>query len=142
MEQGEHSSFSGGNAKLYIHVEINKAVYQKNGNNSTPRSSYIVPGHIPKNLPSHKDICTTMFIETLFVFVFVCFFFQDRVSLCSPCCPGTHSVDQAGLELRNLPASASQVWALKTFQAETLFVNNQKLQTPRCPSSEEWTQKI
>jgi hypothetical protein len=31
-------------------------------------------------------------------------FFQDRVSLCSPGCPGTHSVDQAGLELRNLPA--------------------------------------
>ncbi|GAB1285052.1 KAT8 regulatory NSL complex subunit 1-like protein [Apodemus speciosus] len=30
------------------------------------------------------------------------------VSLCSPSCPGTHSVDQAGLELRNPPASASQ----------------------------------
>jgi hypothetical protein len=28
-------------------------------------------------------------------------------------CPGTHSVDQAGLELRNLPASASQVLGLK-----------------------------
>jgi hypothetical protein len=43
------------------------------------------------------------------------FFFppQDRVSLCSPGCPGTHSVDQAGLELRNLPASASQVLGLK-----------------------------
>jgi hypothetical protein len=43
---------------------------------------------------------------------FVCFcflFFQDRVSLYSPVCPGTHSVDQAGLELelRNPPASAS-----------------------------------
>jgi hypothetical protein len=37
------------------------------------------------------------------------FVFQDRVSLCIPGCPGTHSVDQAGLELRNLPASASQV---------------------------------
>jgi hypothetical protein len=24
---------------------------------------------------------------------------QDKVSLCSPGCPGTHSVDQAGLEL-------------------------------------------
>jgi hypothetical protein len=34
------------------------------------------------------------------------FFFQDRVSLCSPGpgCPGTHSVDQAGLEFRNPPA--------------------------------------
>jgi hypothetical protein len=28
-------------------------------------------------------------------------------------CPGTHSVDQAGLELRNQPASASQVLGLK-----------------------------
>ncbi|GAB1301193.1 Predicted gene 8251 [Apodemus speciosus] len=34
-------------------------------------------------------------------------------SLCSPGCPGTHSVDQAGLELRNPPASASQVLGLK-----------------------------
>jgi hypothetical protein len=41
------------------------------------------------------------------------FFFRDRVSLCSPVCPGTHSVDQAGLELRNPPASASQVLGLK-----------------------------
>jgi hypothetical protein len=40
-------------------------------------------------------------------------FFRDRVSLCSPGCPGTHSVDQAGLELRNLPASSSQVLGLK-----------------------------
>jgi hypothetical protein len=43
----------------------------------------------------------------------VCLFvFRDRVSLCSPGCPGTHSVDQ-GLKLRNLPASASQVLGLK-----------------------------
>jgi hypothetical protein len=41
---------------------------------------------------------------SLFFFFLV---FPDRVSLCSPGCPGTHAVDQAGLELRNLPASAS-----------------------------------
>jgi hypothetical protein len=35
--------------------------------------------------------------------------FRDRVSLCSFGCPGTHSVDQAGLELRILSASASRV---------------------------------
>jgi hypothetical protein len=48
-------------------------------------------------------------------FLFVCLFlfFRDRVSLYSPGCPGTHFVDQAGLELRNLPASASQVLGLK-----------------------------
>jgi hypothetical protein len=39
--------------------------------------------------------------------------FQDRIFLCGPGCPGTHSVDQAGLELRNPPASASQVLGLK-----------------------------
>jgi hypothetical protein len=39
--------------------------------------------------------------------------FRDRVSLCNSGCPGTHSVDQAGLELRNPPASASQVLGLK-----------------------------
>ncbi|GAB1289548.1 Histone RNA hairpin-binding protein [Apodemus speciosus] len=37
----------------------------------------------------------------------------ERVSLCSPGCPGTHSVDQADLELRNPPVSASQVLGLK-----------------------------
>jgi hypothetical protein len=37
----------------------------------------------------------------------------DRVSLYSPGCPGTHFVDQAGLEFRNLPASASRVLGLK-----------------------------
>jgi hypothetical protein len=35
------------------------------------------------------------------------------VSLYYPGCPETHSVDQAGLELRNPPASASQVLGLK-----------------------------
>ena len=43
-----------------------------------------------------------------FVLFFVFWFFRDRVSLYSPGCPGTHSVDQAGLNLRNPPASASQ----------------------------------
>jgi hypothetical protein len=49
-------------------------------------------------------------IQCLFLF---CFVFRDRVSLYTPGCPGTHFVDQAGLELRNPPASASQVLGLK-----------------------------
>ena len=40
------------------------------------------------------------------------FIFWDRVSLYNPGCPGTHSVDQAGLELRNTLASASASWVL------------------------------
>ena len=39
--------------------------------------------------------------------------FLDRVSLCSPGCPGSHSVDHAGLELRDMPVSASTVLGLK-----------------------------
>ena len=35
--------------------------------------------------------------------------FRDRASLCSLDCPRICSVDQAGLELRNLPASVSRV---------------------------------
>jgi hypothetical protein len=45
--------------------------------------------------------------------------FRDRVSLCSPGCPGAHSVDQAGLELRNPPASVSQVLGLKACTTTT-----------------------
>jgi hypothetical protein len=41
------------------------------------------------------------------------FFFKDRVSLYILGCPGTHFVDQAGLELRNPAASVSQVLELK-----------------------------
>jgi hypothetical protein len=39
--------------------------------------------------------------------------FPDMVSLYSPGCPRTHFVDEAGLELTNPPASASQVLRLK-----------------------------
>jgi hypothetical protein len=39
--------------------------------------------------------------------LFLFLFFQDRVSLYSPGCPGTHSVDQADLQLKNPPAAAS-----------------------------------
>jgi hypothetical protein len=53
-------------------------------------------------------------LSFFFFFLFFCFFvFRDRVSLCSPGCPGTHFVDQAGLKLRNPPASASQVLGLE-----------------------------
>ncbi|EDL38424.1 mCG148344 [Mus musculus] len=59
--------------------------------------------------------------KSMFWFLFVCFVFQDRVSLYSPGCPGTHFVDQAGLELRNPPASASQVLGLKACAATTTW---------------------
>jgi hypothetical protein len=62
--------------------------------------------------------------------LFVCLFvFRDRVSLYSPSCPGTHFVDQAGLELRNLPASTCQVLGLKvcTTTAQLFSVLNTQM---------------
>jgi hypothetical protein len=62
---------------------------------------------------------TKLSLSRLFIYSFIHSFihsilgFSSRVSLCSPGCPGTRSVDQAGLELRIPPASASQVLGLK-----------------------------
>jgi hypothetical protein len=56
-----------------------------------------------------------------FLFVFLFLIFRDRVSLCISGCPGTHFVDQAGLELRNLPASAFQVLGLKACATTALL---------------------
>lgn len=54
--------------------------------------------------------------------MFVCLFyaFQGRVSLCIVSCPGTGSVDQAGLQLveTDLPASASLVPRLKMYTTD------------------------
>jgi hypothetical protein len=52
------------------------------------------------------------FVCFIYLFIYL-FIFQNRVSLYSPGCPGTHFVDQAGLKLRNPPASASPVLGLK-----------------------------
>jgi hypothetical protein len=62
------------------------------------------------------DQQSTSGIWVFYLFVYLGFLgggVQDRVSLCSPKCPGTHSVDQAGLELRNLPASVSRALGSK-----------------------------
>jgi hypothetical protein len=45
------------------------------------------------------------------------------VSLCSPGCPGTHTLDQASLELRDPPASASHVLGLKACITTTWLLN-------------------
>jgi hypothetical protein len=58
---------------------------------------------------SHSLWVGTGLLALMCAFSILCFFFcfgwgvgegfRDRVSLCSPGCPGTHFVDQAGLEL-------------------------------------------
>jgi hypothetical protein len=80
-------------------------MYSTNRSNTkyTPFSQIRIPNIILKSTPS-------FYVVVSFVCLFVCFLFfvfRDRVFLYSPGYPGTHSVDQAGLELRNLPASAS-----------------------------------
>jgi hypothetical protein len=59
---------------------------------------------------SHQPPSSLLLLESFFVVVLV---FRDRVSLYSPGYPGVHFVDQAGLELRNPPASASWVLGIK-----------------------------
>jgi hypothetical protein len=71
----------------------------------------------------HKMEASLGYTFCLFVCLFVCLFFQDRVPLCSPGWSGTHSVDQAGLELRNPPASASQVLGLKVCTTTTRVIH-------------------
>jgi hypothetical protein len=67
-------------------------------------------------------LLSNSFISFSFFFFFFFLVFRDRVSLCSPGCPGTHFVDQAGLELRNPPASASQVLGLKACATTPGFI--------------------
>jgi hypothetical protein len=66
----------------------------------------------PQWAESQGTLYNFIFIYIL-IYTFLFFVFWDRVSLYSPGCPGTHFVDQAGLEVRNLPASASRVLGLK-----------------------------
>jgi hypothetical protein len=61
-------------------------------------------------IPVSKQNQMKIFILFYFILFLV---FPDRVSLCRPGCPGTHFVDQADLELRDPPASASRVLGLK-----------------------------
>ena len=50
------------------------------------------------------------------------FYFRDRVSVYTPSCPETHFEQQPGLELKNLPASASKVLGLKSSATTTWLV--------------------
>jgi hypothetical protein len=69
-----------------------------------------------------------------FIYLFIYYLIlilQGRISLCSLGCPGTPSVDQAGLELRDLPASASQGLGLKACTATTsLYIRYKDVQIP------------
>jgi|UPI00001C5BD3 hypothetical protein len=80
----------------------------------------------PNRMGNWKYICIVLFV-CLFVFVFVlfCFVLFETGFLCIALAvleTLTDSVDQAGLKLRNLPASASQVLGLKACATTPGFV--------------------
>lgn len=60
-------------------------------------------------------ICMIEWCNTfnLLFYLFIFLKKTDRFSLCSP--GGIHSVDQAGLQLRDWPASASRALGLKVY---------------------------
>jgi hypothetical protein len=63
-----------------------------------------------------------LFFFYFYFYLFIYFLvFRDRVSLYSPDCPGAHFVDQAGLELRNPPASATTSGEFFLFLRFTFF---------------------
>jgi hypothetical protein len=63
-----------------------------------------------------KSVCHHFTVAWLHLFLLKkIFFFFETGFLYSRGCPGTHFVDEAGLELRNPPASASRVLGLKAF---------------------------
>lgn len=64
------------------------------------------------------QVLLSLFACLVFVslfYVYVRGLFGDRISLCSSGSPGTHSEDQAGLELRHLPVSIFSVIGLKVY---------------------------
>jgi hypothetical protein len=74
-----------------------------------------------RKIPNKKYIKRTK-ISSDFIFYYLFIYFRDRVFLCSVGYPGTHSVDQTGLELRSPPASASQVLGLKVCATTTRLI--------------------
>jgi hypothetical protein len=70
--------------------------------NSFHEGIFLLPTQMPE---------TVCFLSLFNFFLFSVF--QDRVLLCSSACPGNHSVDQAGLELKDPAASAHRVLRLK-----------------------------
>jgi hypothetical protein len=69
----------------------------------------------PKQASVISLSCNPSFSHFILFYFILFLVFQDRVSLCSPGCPGTYFVDQAGFELRNPSASASRVLGLKAY---------------------------
>jgi hypothetical protein len=136
--------------KLLGQAKAADAVESGPGRDTHMLSSYIMsprPGRDTHMLSSYimsprpgRDTHMLCFFVLFFVCLFV-FIFRDKVSLYSLDCPGTHYVDQAGLELRNLPASASQVLGLKAL-ATTAQLDTHMLSSYIMPPRKEEERKF
>ena len=66
-------------------------------------------------------------LSTIYIYLLVWFwFFPYKVSQCSLGCLGTHSIDQAGLELEDVPVSASGVLGLKACATTSQLIDRFK----------------
>ena len=79
--------------------------------------------------------CTTLLLCSCLVwlcFLFVCFF-PGRVSLCSPGCAGTHSIDQAGLNSqRSICLCFPKLWKLRWAPHVQHFIFHVQHVCPSC----------
>ena len=77
-------------------------------------SSFLSPDPIFLwDTPFSLSLCVSLSSSPIPSFIPFFFFFQESVFLYNPGCLGTHSVDQAGLKVRNPPDSVSWVLEIK-----------------------------
>ena len=97
---------------------------------STQRNTYLY-------IYTKSFSCYWILIIFCFVLLLV---FQDRVSLHSPGCPGTFCAQEVGLELRDLPASASWVMGLNvcTTNSWLNYEINKLFSSPIFWNFQEW----
>jgi hypothetical protein len=94
-------------------------VYLRELGGNRQNSANKIDGYLSMYLSIYVSVCLSACLSLYLGF----FFFWDRVFLCNSGCPGTHSVDQAGLKLRDGPAYASQVLKLKLCTPKSGFPN-------------------
>jgi hypothetical protein len=100
----KHLFMGEGNSSLSMLMEVReKRETQFSPSTMGPRDQtrvFILGKHLYSLEPSHHPLNITFFFFS---------FFGDRVFLCSSRCPGACYVDQAGLELKDLPSAEIKV---------------------------------
>ena len=87
-----------------------------------------VPGRVPSHLSRVLTLGCVFTSSCLLLFFVLFCFFRDRVSMYSPGCPGTHSVDQAGLNSETHLPLPPRVLGLQVCATTCLLLNAQHTQ--------------